>query len=85
MPLERAVQITGEVHEFMQSVAQDITKDGPLAWQPEVCGYARILHGVRGANDFREWRGGFGGNSASSGNHQADRVDAGARICAWIR
>lgn len=33
MPLERAEQITGEVHEFMKSVAQDITKDGPLAWQ----------------------------------------------------
>lgn len=35
VPLERAVQITGEVHNFMQSVAQDITKDGPTAWRRE--------------------------------------------------
>lgn len=35
VPLERAVQITGEVHSFMQSVAQDVTKDGPTAWRRE--------------------------------------------------
>ena len=32
---ERAAAVTGEVRAFMQSVAQDITRDGPTAWRRE--------------------------------------------------
>lgn len=51
---ERAAAVTGEVRTFMQSVAQDITRDGPTAWRREFADTPAFFMAVEGRVAFAD-------------------------------
>jgi hypothetical protein len=51
---ERAAAVTGEVRAFMQSVAQDVTRDGPTAWRREFADTPAFFMAVDGRMAFAD-------------------------------
>jgi hypothetical protein len=54
LPLERAAAVTAEVREFMNSVAQDVAREGPAAWRREFADTPAFFMAVEGRVAFAD-------------------------------